>query len=86
MYKRMVWKELNSSYKSTNNNALVNINSKHLDIISRLGLLDRAQPYSPKSSHFLLKNHKQYFLSNPSIRLICPAKSDLSRISKHIIH
>lgn len=45
----------NSGYKYANKNALGEINSSHLEIISNLGLLDRTQPYNPKTPRCLLK-------------------------------
>ena len=34
---------------------------------------------------FTLKNHKENFQNNPTVRLINPAKNDIGRISKVIL-
>lgn len=54
-------------------------------LVEKLGLLDRIQPYCSKTSHFLLTDHEPDFLSDSVVRLICPTKSDLGRITTQSI-
>lgn len=48
-------------------------------------MLDRSQPYAPKTPHCFIKDNKPYFVSCSSITLFCPTKSDLGKTTKDFI-
>lgn len=79
-----IWNQLNTNYKHVPRNDL-KINNTRCRLTANLNLLNRTELYSPKTSHFSLKDHKPNFYSKTSIWIICPTKSDLSRISKCFI-
>ena len=49
------------------------------------GILDRMDVNSTNTCFITLKDHKENFLNNPTVRLINPAKNELGRISKAIL-
>lgn len=81
----LILKDLYTNYKHAHPNALDRINESHFGAVKSLGLVDRTRPYDPNSPHYLMKDHKPNFTSDPSIRLICPTKSNLAVISKGIL-
>lgn len=48
----------------------------------KYNLDDRTEPLVPQRPKITIKDHKKNFITNPSIRLICPDSSDLGRRSK----
>ena len=48
-------------------------------------ILDRMDINSKNTCFITLKDHKENFLNNPTVRLINPAKNELGRISKAIL-
>ena len=48
-------------------------------------ILDRMDINSKNTYFITLKDHKENFLNNPTVRLINPAKNELGRISKAIL-
>lgn len=79
-----ILKESNFKYKIVAYYGLNKINKKQFGLINKLKLLDRMEPYAPKTPHFTFKDHKANFESKLTVRLICPTKPDLGRINKPI--
>lgn len=46
---------------------------------------DRAQPFTPVWPCITIKDHKDNYLNNTQIRLICPDECDLGKLSKEIL-
>lgn len=78
-------KELHSRYRRAGVDALMDINDSNFDCLAELELLDHSRSYALKDPHCLMTDHKPNFASNSSIRLICPTKSDLVRVSMGIL-
>ena len=49
-------------------------------------ILDRMDINSKNNCFITLKDHKEYFLNNPTVRMINPANNELGRISKGILY
>ncbi|CAI9724658.1 Hypothetical predicted protein [Octopus vulgaris] len=72
---------MHTSLSSPHHQCYLNLQAKK--IMEKYRLEEKKiQPFQPRIN---FKDHKLNFSTNPSIRLICPSKSDLGRISKHII-
>ena len=49
-------------------------------------ILDRMDIITKNTYFITLKDHKENFLNNPTVRLMHPAKNELGRIIKAILH
>ena len=49
-------------------------------------ILDRMDIITKNTYFITLKDHKENFLNNPTVRLMHPEKNELGRISKAILH
>ena len=49
-------------------------------------ILDRMDIITKNTYFITLKDHKENFLNNPTVRLMHPAKNELGGISKAILH
>ena len=49
-------------------------------------ILDRMDIITKNTYFITLKDHKENFLNNPTVRLMQPAKNELGGISKAILH
>ena len=84
-YKKLLHDKITDTYKADNSHTETHINrdtgniAKKLNIIDRMGKLDR------KDAYITFKDHKNNFINKKQTRLINPTKSDLGLISKHII-
>ena len=78
---------ITSTYKKTNNNIKKRIDIKGKQIMENVdkGILDRMDINSKNTCFITLKDHKENFLNNPTVRLVNLAKSELGRISKAIL-
>ena len=85
-YVKMRRNALTSTYKKTNNNIKKRIGIKGKQIMENVdkGILDRLDINSKNTCFITLKDHKENFLNNPTMRLINPAKNEQGRISKAI--
>ncbi|KAJ8033815.1 hypothetical protein HOLleu_24177 [Holothuria leucospilota] len=61
------------------------INNELYSVASRLGIDDRIKSMTTRQAFLTLKDHKESFNTNPSSRLINPAKSEMSKVSKVIL-
>ena len=57
----------------------------YMYIASRLDVADRIDIMARRESFITLKDHKENFVNSLPCRLINPAKSEMGRISKHIL-
>ena len=79
--------EIKSTYKKTNNNIKKRIGIKGKQIMENVDkeILDRMAINNKNTCFIMLKDHKENFLKNPTVRLINLAKIELERINKAII-
>ena len=86
-YVKMRRNAITSTYKKVNNNIKKRIDIKGKQIMEDVGkeILDRMDINGKNTCFITLKDHKENFLNNPTVRLINPAKRGLGRISKAIL-
>lgn len=61
MYENFIENELHSKYEIVADSELEIMNNKHYDLIDKLKLIDRTEPYKPRTPHFIFKGHKEKF-------------------------
>ena len=84
-YEKLLNKNVQKDYKKAPTNAQQSINVEAKNIAHKLGISNRVDILACKESFITLKDHKDNFPNNPSCRLINPTKSELGRVSKHIL-
>ena len=86
-YVEMRRNAITSTYKKTNSNIKKRIGIKGKQMMENVDkeILDRMDINSENTCFIILKDHKENFLNNPTVRLINPAKNELGRISKAIL-
>ena len=65
--------------------AINNTNKEAKCIAERLHLDDRVEQFNQREAFVTLKDNKEHFQNNPKSRLLNPAKSEISIITKHHI-
>ena len=73
-----------SKYKKTNTKIKDKTNQKGKEILKNKEALHRLDINEESNFFFTLKDHKENFQNNPTVRLINPAKNEIGRISKVI--
>ena len=84
-YKQMMFKEVVKNYKKAPPDLEKELNNDAKMLAHRLGIVDRVEKYNTKNCFITIKDHKSDFKTNPECRLINPAKTQLSRVSKIIV-
>ena len=83
-YEKLVNNAIMTSYKKINKKAQDQINSQGKNIVRNKEVIKRIFVNGKQNCFITLKDHKPNFQSNPTIRLLNPAKKGLARISKTI--
>ena len=78
---------ITATYKkaSNNNNIKKKINATGKLVLRNNKVLKRIQTNGKNNCFISLKNHKENFQNNPTVKLINPAKNELGKISKVIL-
>ena len=77
--------KLTKDYRKVDETAVQSTNLKAKHIATSLGLEHMMQVYTPKEAYVTLKDTKEDFKSKKPCRVINAAKTDLGKISKHLI-
>ena len=85
-YNRYLTENITKTYKKNNKNKVNRINSEAKRIAEKLKLDDRIQQLQETEAFISVKDHKEGFPNSPSFRLINPSKSEIGKISKHILN
>jgi len=72
-------------YKKEDKNTPAAISREDKNIATGLHLADRISCTNQKPAYITLKDHKNNFETTPTCRLINPSKSEIGKISKHIL-
>ena len=80
----MVNNVITSKYKKASNNIKKQINIDGKQILRNREVLSRLEINGENNRLITLKDHKENFNNNPSVRLINSAKKELGHISKAI--
>ena len=80
-------KRNNINIKKTNSNIKKRINMKGKQVMENVDkeTLDRMDINSKNTCFITLKDHRENFLNNPTVRMINPTKNELGRISNTIL-
>ena len=84
-YTSLLKKNVEKEYKKAPDDTEHSINLEAKHIANSLGITNRLDTLSQKSSFITLKDHKDNFANKPTCRLINPSKSELGRVSKSIL-
>ena len=84
-YKQMMFKEVVKHNRKAPPDLEKELNSEAKMLAYKLGIVDRMEKYNTKNCFITIKNHKSDFKTNPECRLINPAKTQISRVSKTIV-
>ena len=63
-----------------------NINKEAKEIATKLNIDHKINSLAKQPAFITIKDHKPNFKTNPSYQLINPTKSEIGRISKHILN
>ena len=81
----MINNAITLKYKKTSNNIKKQINIDGKIVLRKREVLNRLEINGKNNSFITLKDHKENFNNNPTVRLINPAKNELGHISKAIL-
>ena len=84
-YKKLLKGNVTATYQKTAALTLDKINAETKSIAYNLKLEDCIESFPPRDALITLKDHKENFLNRPKCRLINPAKSEIGKISKHLL-
>ena len=84
-HNKLLRNEITSKYKKTNTKIKDETNKKGKDILKKKEALHRLDINEEINCFFTLKDHKESFQNNPSVRLINPAENEIGRISQAIL-
>ena len=76
---------ITSTYKRSNSNIKKKINISGRNILKDKEVIQRMDINGESNCFITLKDHKENFQNNTSVRLINPAKNELGRLSKFVI-
>ena len=85
MYKDLLDKNITKTYKKVRPGVAEYIEQEAKSVATKLRLDDRINTTAKREAFITLKDHKPNFSNNPTCRLINPAKSEIGKISKHIL-
>ena len=85
-HNKLSWNAVTSKYKKTSTNIKDKINKKGKEILKKKQALHRLDINEKSNCFFTVKDHKENFQNNQTVRLINPVKKDIGRISKVILH
>ena len=84
-YNMLLNNSITSTYKKSNNSMKKKINISGRNILKNKEVLQRMDINGENHCFITLKDHKENFQNNPSVRLMNPAKNELGRLSKFIL-
>ena len=84
-HRKILNDSITASYKKASNNIKKKINAAGKQLLCNNKVLKRMQTNGENNCFISLKDHKENFQNNPTIRLINPAKNELGKMSKVIL-
>ena len=84
-YEKIVNDSITATYKNASNNIRKKINAAGKQVLRYHKVLKRMETNGEKNCFISLKDHKENFQNNPTVRLINPAKNELGKIRKVIL-
>ena len=84
-YKKLVDKEIQKEYRKATTSEVNDIETNHKNIVKELELEDRVFETTKSQCFATLKDHKNNFENNPTVRLINPCKPEIGKIAKELL-
>ena len=84
-YKKYLVENITKTYKKSNKARVNSINKDTKKLAKKLKIADRMERMEESEAYIIVKDHKEDFPQKLSFRLINPSKSELGKISKHIL-
>ena len=84
-YKKLLQNNITTTYRKVSNEKLQETTVEAKSIAQTLQLADRINIMAKREAFLTLKDHKPNFINHPTCRLINPAKSEIGKVSKHIL-
>ena len=84
-YEKRLIENITCEYKRADEEELNVINKKAAEIAKNLELANRMQKHTQSQCYVTFKDHKNNFMDKKPCRLINPAKTDIGKVSKHIL-
>ena len=84
-YSNLLQNSITPKYKKTDKDTTTNIKKERIKHAKEASIIDRIEINSIGNIFITLKDHKENFLNGPTTRLLNPTKSEIGRISKHIL-
>ena len=84
-YEKILNDSITATYKKASNNIRKKINAAGKQVLRNNKVLKRMQTNGENNCFISLKDHKENFQNNPTVRLINPARNELGKISKVIL-
>ena len=84
-YSDLLHKNITKSYRKANPDSIISTEAEARTIATKLALDDRINITAKREAFITLKDHKPNFDNKPTCRLINPTKSEIGKISKHIL-
>ena len=81
----MLRENIQNDYKKADKPLQTTINRREKILATDLKLANRIEVTSQSESFITLKDHKRDFVTQPKCRLLNPNKSEIGRVSSHII-
>ena len=81
----MIKNAITLKYKKASNNIKRQINIDEKQILKNREVLNQLERNGENNSFITLKDHKENFNNNPTVRLINPVKNELEHTSKAIL-
>ena len=85
-YEKLMRDNVTTHYKKTEPEMEHNINMQAKQITESLTIDDRVEPIAPKPAYITIKDHKEGFPNTVKCRLINPAKTNVGKIGKKLVH
>ena len=84
-YEKLLQDNITTKYRKSNGNIVRQINLEAKQLAKNLKLDNRIEQLPEKPAFITLKDHKSNFSTNPKCRFINPNKSNLGKVSKHLL-
>ena len=84
-YNKLLLDNITQEYRKSSTANVNIVNKRSSELAKQLELEKRMEVYSDAKANLLIKDHKPNFPGSVSVRLINPSKTDVGRVSKHIL-
>nr|XP_047123016.1 uncharacterized protein LOC124806296 [Hydra vulgaris] len=84
-YNHLLRNAITSNYKLSNSNVINKVNIEGKRLLKNHEVFDKIDINTASNCFITLKDHKDNFENNPTVRLLNPAKNEVGRITKDIL-